>query len=79
MPHEFRGLVSASHETLGTTLLARGVAAIILLVMTGCLPWRNKKLNKPGPQHESSLPAPERNADDDSEARLLNAQTVPTK
>ena len=65
MRHEFRGLVSASHETLGTALLAGGAAAVILLVIIGYLLVARKKLRKPGPQYKSSLSQPRRNGDDD--------------
>ena len=48
MPHEFRNLPNASHETLTTALIAGGAAALVLLILIGYLVWRDRKLKKSG-------------------------------
>lgn len=48
MPHEFRNLPSASHETLTIALVGAGGTAFVLLLIIGYVVWRDRRLKKPG-------------------------------
>jgi len=48
MPHEFRNLPNASHETLTTALVASAVAALVIFALIGYLLWRDRKKFKTG-------------------------------
>lgn len=44
MPHEFRNLPSASHETLTIALVGAGGTAFVLLLIIGYVVWRDRRL-----------------------------------
>lgn len=48
MPHEFRNLPNASHETLTNALVAGAVAALVIFALIGYLLWRDRKKFKLG-------------------------------
>jgi uncharacterized iron-regulated membrane protein len=48
MPHEFRNLPNASHETLTNALVAGAVAALVIFALIGYLLWRDRKKFKTG-------------------------------
>lgn len=55
MPHEFRNLANAPHETLTAILVAGGVAAVVIALIVGYFQWRGsrssgKQQRKPGPR-----------------------------
>jgi uncharacterized iron-regulated membrane protein len=48
MPHEFRNLPNASHETLTNALIAGAVAALVMFALICYLLWRDRKKFKKG-------------------------------
>lgn len=48
MPHEFRNLPNASHETLTNALVAGAVAALVIFALIGYLLWRDRKKFRKG-------------------------------
>ncbi len=53
MPHEFRGLASASHETLTIILVGGLVSAVMIIAFALFLQWRHRRK----PHGEASKPS----------------------